>query len=82
MASALHGGGFLRRAAQAQALKVEVQLIWGTNDPQSPDPKHKAIDADLAKRLSKSPYRWKNYFEVNREVVEMPDRRRQNRTSR
>src|ERR1700749_2059809 len=57
--------------AQAQNLKVEAQLIWGTDDVQSPDPKHRPIDADLAHRLSKAPYRWKNYFEVNREVVDI-----------
>jgi hypothetical protein len=55
-----------------EAMRVETQLIWGTNDPQSPDPKHKAIDAELAKKLSRSPYKWKNYFEVTRQVVEIP----------
>jgi|ERR1700677_2248126 hypothetical protein len=48
-----------------------IQLIWGTNDQESPDPKHKAIDDDLAKKLGKSPFRWKHYFEVNRSVVSM-----------
>lgn len=64
--------GFLTGSTHAQPLKVEAQLIWGTNDPQSPDPAHKAIDAHLAKRLSDSPYRWKNYFQVNRVEVEIP----------
>jgi len=63
---------FLAGTAHAQNLKVEAQLIWGTNDPQSPDPKHKPIEASLAKKLSNSPYRWKNYFEVNRVVVDVP----------
>jgi hypothetical protein len=54
-------------SAQAgDALTIQAQLIWGTNDPQSPNPKHKPIDADLAKKLSKAPYRWKYYFEVKR----------------
>ena len=51
---------------------VRIQLIWGTNDQQSPDPKHKAIDDELAKKLSKSPFRWKHYFEVNRHEVAIP----------
>lgn len=62
----------LAGSASAQALKVEAQLIWGTNDPQSPDPNHKPVDADLARQLSKSPYRWKYYFEVNRKIVDVP----------
>ncbi len=72
VAIALLAVGFLAGSARAQALKIEAQLIWGTNDPQSPDPAHKAIDAHLAKRLSDSPYRWKNYFQVNRVEVEIP----------
>ena len=72
VALGLLAGVFLAQAARAQALKVEAQLIWGTNDPQSPDPTHKAIEASLARKLSNSPYRWKNYFEVNRVVVDVP----------
>ena len=51
---------------------VETLLIWGTNDPQSPDPKHKPVDAELAKKLEKGPYRWKYYYEVNRQIVALP----------
>lgn len=64
--------GLAGGSAHAQALKVEAQLIWGTNDPQSPDPNHKPVDADLARQLGKSPYRWKYYFEVNRKIVDLP----------
>jgi hypothetical protein len=59
-------------AEATEPLRVQVQLIWGTNDPQSPNPKHKEIDVHLAKKLSKSPYRWKNYFEVNRQIESIP----------
>jgi hypothetical protein len=51
-------------AASPPPVWVRIQLIWGTNDQQSPDPKHKAIDDELAKKLGKSPFRWKHYFEV------------------
>jgi len=54
------------------AIKLQAQLIWGTNEETSPDPKHKAIGPELAEKLKKSPYRWKNYFEVNRVVAEIP----------
>ncbi|MDQ6633057.1 MAG: hypothetical protein M3Y82_15095 [Verrucomicrobiota bacterium] len=51
--------------------KLELQLIWGTNDPQSPDPKHKPLEPELAKKMEKSPYKWKNYFEVNRQAIQV-----------
>src|ERR1700748_400440 len=51
---------------------VRVQLIWGTNDEHSPDPQHRAVDGDLAKRLDKSPFRWKHYFEVNSYELSVP----------
>lgn len=52
--------------AESPGLKLEAQLIWGTNDPQSPDPNHKAVDADVLKKLSSLPLKWSNYFSVNR----------------
>jgi hypothetical protein len=51
--------------ALAADLSVEARLIWGTNDKQSPDPKHKSIDTPLTQRLAKL-FTWKYYFEVNR----------------
>ncbi len=54
------------QAVQAGDVKLQLQLIWGTNDAQSPDPKHKPVDAELAKKMEKTPFKWKNYFEVNR----------------
>src|SRR5271165_1520040 len=68
MAAALGAG----RAPAADFVTVELSLIWGTNDPQSPDPNHKPVDADAAKLLDNSPYRWKHYFLVNRRVEEVP----------
>lgn len=62
----------LAQAAPAESLKVEALLIWGTDAQESPNPKHQPVDTALAKRLSKSPYRWKHYFQVNRNMVEIP----------
>ena len=56
----------------ADPSRFQALLIWGTDDEQSPDPKHKPVDAALAEQLRKSPYRWKHYFEVNRVSVEIP----------
>ncbi len=52
-------------------MKLEVQLIWGTNDPQSPDPKHKPVEEAVKKKLSELPLKWTNYFEVNRKAFEV-----------
>ncbi|MDB6024458.1 MAG: hypothetical protein JWM68_681 [Verrucomicrobiales bacterium] len=49
-------------AAQAADVKLDLQLIWGTNDADSPNPQHKRIE-------QKFPFKWKNYFEVNRQQV-------------
>ena len=54
-------------SATAADVKVEVQLIWGTNDEKSPEPTHKALSEDVSKLLKSGPYKWKNYFEVNRQ---------------
>jgi hypothetical protein len=59
--------------AQAGDMKLEAQLIWGTNDANSPDPKHKPVDADVKKRLGDLPLKWKNYFEVNRKLFGVPE---------
>jgi hypothetical protein len=59
-------------AAQAQTLRLDVQLLWGTDDSTSPNPLHHPVDAALAKRLDSGPYRWKHYFKVNEVVVEIP----------
>lgn len=53
-------------AARADEPKLEAQLIWGANTATSPDPKHKPAEADVAKKLKSLPFKWSNYFEVNR----------------
>src|SRR5438105_7310113 len=59
-------------SAAGSGLKLEVQLIWGTNDPQSPDPKHKPVESAIKKKLNELPLKWTNYFEVNRKAFEVP----------
>ena len=46
-------------------MKLEVQLVWGTNDSQSPDPRHKSVDADVQKKLKELPLKWTHYFQVS-----------------
>src|SRR5690348_12385913 len=59
--------------AKPHDMELEVRLIWGTNDEASPDPNHKPIDAELAKKLSKAPSKWKNYFEVCSKAVSLTE---------
>ncbi|MEO6035299.1 MAG: hypothetical protein ABIQ35_08600 [Verrucomicrobiota bacterium] len=47
--------------------KLEVQLVWGTNDETSPDAKHKPLEEALAKKLGM--FKWKKYFVVNRQEI-------------
>ena len=54
--------------AVAADRKMEARLIWGTNEDKSPDPKQKPLDGELAKKLREMPLKWKNFFEVNRQV--------------
>jgi hypothetical protein len=58
--------------AGSSAMKLEVQLLWGTNDPKSPDPKHKPVDADVHKKLKELPLKWSNYFLVNSKQFDVP----------
>jgi hypothetical protein len=56
----------------AADMKLDVQLLWGTDEAKSPNPKHKPVEADLREKLKKIPLRWKNYFEVTRKIVGIP----------
>lgn len=51
-------------SVRAGEMKLVIQLIWGTNDAKSPDPKHKAVDNKVAAKLKKLPFKWQYYYEV------------------
>lgn len=53
-------------------LKLEAQLIWGTNEPKSPNPNHKPVEPDVEKKLRSLPFKWSHYFEVNRVKFTVP----------
>jgi hypothetical protein len=65
VALALCSGALVSPAAER---KLEARLIWGTNEDKSPDPSHKPLEGDLARKLRDLPFKWKNYFEVSRHV--------------
>lgn len=58
--------------AQAGDLKLEAQLVWGTNDKKAPNPKVKPVEEDVRKKLAELPLRWTNYFEINRKQFDVP----------
>lgn len=55
--------------AQSSTLKIQAQLIWGSDEAKSPNPAHKPVAGDVLKRLKALPLKWTNYFEVNRKDV-------------
>ena len=58
-------------SAQSTTFKLQAQLVWGTNDDRSPDPKHKPVDSDVKAKLHELPLKFTNYFEVCRKSVEV-----------
>ncbi len=71
LVAALFCAGVGEVRADSGVIKVEVLLIWGTDDAKSPNPEHKPVDADLKAKLGNLPLKWKNWFEVNRKPVEV-----------
>lgn len=61
------------RGALAGDLKLDAQLVWGTNDAKSPDPTHKPVGPNTQKKLRSLPFNWTNYFEVNRQQFTVPN---------
>jgi hypothetical protein len=55
------------RAADGE-IKVEAQLVWGTNLKESSNKDHKLIDGATAADLKKV-FKWENYFVIKTETV-------------
>lgn len=60
-------------SAQTAALKLEAQLLWGTNDGTSPNPKHKPVEPEIRKKLKELPLKWTNYFEETRKSFDVAE---------
>jgi hypothetical protein len=55
-------------------MKLEAQLLWGTDATKSPNPKHKPVDPELKKKLQNLvPLKWTNYFEETRKAFLVPE---------
>ncbi len=59
--------------ADTAGMKLEAQLLWGTNDATSPNPKHKPVDEDIRKKLKELPLKWTNYFEETRKSLDVTE---------
>jgi hypothetical protein len=60
-------------ASRAEERKLEARLIWGTNDDKSPNPAHKLLEGDIARKL-RDTFKWKNYFQVNSQHFTINDK--------
>jgi hypothetical protein len=58
--------------ALAADLKLEAVLVWGTNDGKPEDSNLKPISEDIAKKMNCLPFKYTNYFEVNRKKLVLP----------
>lgn len=52
-------------------LKLDVILIWGTDEPKLIDPKSKPLSLKLLERFRKV-FKWKEYYEISRQNVDLP----------
>ena len=53
--------------AQADDMKLQAFLLWGTNDSKPPDGKaYKPVEPEIRLTLKDLPLKWTNWFEVNR----------------
>jgi hypothetical protein len=66
--------GALPPQARAAERHLEAQLVWATDDPKSPNPNHKPVDATLDKKLKSIPLKYKHYFEVRRQHFAINDK--------
>jgi hypothetical protein len=67
MCAALMALGSIQLQARAAELKLQTQLVWGTDDAKPPEGKnYKPVEPDISKKLRELPLKWKNYFEVKR----------------
>jgi len=52
-------------------MKLEAVLVWATNDPKPADSDLKPITADIAKKMNCLPFKYTNYFEVDRKKLQL-----------
>jgi hypothetical protein len=74
MAGAVMAAWLLMAAgAHAEESKLEAVLVWGTNSPKPPESNLKVVTSDVQKKLNCLPFKYTNYFEVNRKQLALKD---------
>ena len=54
-------------AADTSSLRIESQLVWGTNDTNVVT-KFRLVGPKMSARLKSSPFKWNYYYEVSRQT--------------
>jgi hypothetical protein len=65
---ALVAGGWVSAFAAAVELKLQAQLVWGTNERVSSEAGLKEVDTALQARL-RNVFKWQTYYEITRKPV-------------
>src|SRR5579862_3184235 len=59
--------GFTHLQALSAELRLQTQLVWGTDDSKPPEGKdYKPVEPAIQKKLRELPLKWKNFYEVKR----------------
>lgn len=45
-------------------VRFRATLIWGTNDPQPPNSKLRPVEPEVARKLTRLPFKWSHYYAV------------------
>lgn len=56
---------------EEKGVKLQAQLVWGTDQPKPAGKNLKDIGAPLSEKLRRV-FKWKNYFEVSRQIIALP----------
>ncbi len=59
--------------AKAANLKLDIYLVWASNDEKVPNSKFKKLNEEMANKLKKI-FKWKYYFEINKQNGEVQSR--------
>jgi len=68
LAMALFFGVLVPAQGRAQAVKLEAQLVWGTDTATQANPSHKPVEEDVQKKLAELPLKYSHYYEINRKA--------------
>jgi hypothetical protein len=60
-------------SVHAAEAKLEAVLVWATNGGKPEGSTLKPLAEDIAKRMNGLPFKYTNYFEVNRKQFNLPD---------